>query len=203
MPARQASGNLCWRWSEPSRGQQVLSVEGDVVINEGGNCEVGMVVAWLHAAGQLQLAGRRLFKRPRVQLQGERWEGGGGGGPVLRCLALAEEMRCSCWGARTQAALQGQADAALGCLQAATRETASKQTAGRQRPPTCACRNSSSVPMSISTGSWGPLYPRTSSVASYCVAACCHPSPRYPANAFWPQGTWVGLQMGAKALTEQ
>jgi hypothetical protein len=28
------------------------------------------------------------------------------------------------------------------------------------------------------------------------------PSPRYPANAFWPHGTLTGLQMGASALTD-
>lgn len=53
---------------------------------------------------------------------------------------------------------------------------------------------------SMSTSS-GPFHFLMSSVAS-CSFHFCWSSPRYPENAFWPQGQLMGLEMGAKADTD-
>lgn len=58
------------------RCAKMLGVEGNVVVNEGGNSEVGVVVALLHAVLQRQLALGRLLESPGVQLHG--WGGRSG-----------------------------------------------------------------------------------------------------------------------------
>lgn len=48
----------------------------------------------------------------------------------------------------------------------------------------------------------GPFHLFTSSVASCSFHRSRPLSPKYPENAFWPQGQLIGLQIGAKAETD-
>merc|ERR1719318_990473 len=63
-------------------------------------------------------------------------------------------------------------------------------------------RNPSAVPWSARMERGGPLYFLDSSQASYSFHASIF-VPRYPVNAFSPQGHFTGLQMGANADTAQ